>query len=143
MWFGLNTEAKVAILVSMAIFPVIINTYSGIKDTRGAMLEVGRAFGASESQIFFKIILPGMVPHVMAGIRSCIGLSIIGMVVAEFLTAQVGMGRLISDAANRFQMATVYFGIVVLGALGIGLADVLMRLERKFSHWRALERARE
>ena len=84
LWVGLQDMGKITILVSIAIFPVIINTYSGIKDVRGSLLEIGRAFGASESQIFFRITLPAAVPFVMTGIRLAIGLGIIGMIVAEF-----------------------------------------------------------
>ncbi len=138
MWFGLDTLAKVVILVSIAIFPVIINTYSGIKDTRGTMLDVGRSFGATETQIFFKIIVPGMVPHVMSGVRLCVGLAIIGMITAEFFTAQVGLGRMVRDSADNFQMADVYFVIIVIGALGIALTELSMWVERKLSYWRIL-----
>src|SRR3954471_22941017 len=69
LWAGLEVTGKVTILVSIAIFPVIINTYSGIKDVRGSLLEIGRAYCATDRQIFMKIILPASVPYIMAGIR--------------------------------------------------------------------------
>ena len=138
IWFGLDTEAKVVILVSIAIFPMIINTYAGIKDTRGTMLDIGRAFGATNKQIFFKIIVPGMVPHVMSGVRLCVGLSIIGMIAAEFFTAQVGLGKMVRESADSFEMANVYFVIIVIGAFGIALTELSMWIERKLSYWRIL-----
>ncbi len=142
MWFGLETTVKVVILVSIAIFPVIINTYTGIKDTRGAMLDIGRVFGASESQIFFKITLPGAVPYVMAGVRLCVGLAIIGMVVAEFFTATTGFGGMIRDSGDAFYMAELYIAIVIIGFIGIVLTEVTGWIERRLSHWRTLERER-
>ena len=79
LWAGLEFVGKVSILVSVAIFPITVNTYSGIRDVRGAMLEIGRAYGATEWQIFWKIALPAAIPFIMAGIRLAIGLAIIGI----------------------------------------------------------------
>src|SRR5260370_19319610 len=67
LWAGLEFAGKVTILVSVAIFPITVNTYAGIRDVRGSMLEIGRAYGATEWQIFWKIILPAAIPFIMAG----------------------------------------------------------------------------
>lgn len=142
LWVGLQDMGKITILVSIAIFPVIINTYSGIKDVRGSLLEIGRAFGASESQIFFRITLPAAVPFVMTGIRLAIGLGIIGMIVAEFFTAINGLGGLIINYANVFQTAKVFVPIIALGLMGVGLTELVQYIERRLSRWRILERAR-
>lgn len=142
LWFGLETEAKVAMIVSIAIFPVIINTYSGIKDTRGSMLDVGRAYCATEWQIFWKIILPGATPYIMSGIRLAVGLAIIGMIVAEFFTAMVGLGGAIREAGDNFDTAIMYFGILLVGALGVALNEVVAFVERRLSRWRVLEKER-
>src|SRR3546814_1197401 len=98
LWAGLGTTGKVFILISNAIFPVIINTYAGARDVRGSMLEVGKAYGATQPQIFFKILLPSAVPFIMTGLRLAVGHAIIGIVVAEFLTAQTGLGGRRSEA---------------------------------------------
>jgi len=142
LWVGLQDTGKITILVSIAIFPVIINTYSGIKDVRGSLLEIGRAFGASERQIFFRITLPSAVPFVMTGIRLAVGLGIIGMIVAEFFTAINGLGGLIVNYANVFQTAKVFVPIIVLGLMGVGLTELVQYIERRLSRWRILERAR-
>ena len=99
---GLGLGGKTTIIVSIAIFPIIINTYAGMKDVRGSLLEIGQVFGASERQIFFKIVLPYAIPFIMAGIRLAVGLGIIGMVVAELFTAVTGLGVLIVRYANVF-----------------------------------------
>ena len=87
LWAGLEFVGKVTILVSVAIFPITVNTFAGIRDVRGSMLEIGRAYGATEWQMFWKIILPAAVPFIMAGVRLAVGLAIIGIIVAEFFTA--------------------------------------------------------
>ena len=69
LWAGLEFVGKVSILVSVAIFPITVNTYAGIRDVRGSMLEIGRAYGATEWQIFSKIIMPAAIPFIMAGVR--------------------------------------------------------------------------
>jgi len=142
LWVGLELWGKVTILVSIAIFPVVINTYAGIKDVRGAYMEIGHAFGATERQIFLKIILPAAVPYVMAGIRMAIGLGIIGMVVAEFFTAITGLGGLIIEYANAFATARLFVPIIIVGLMGVGLTELVMLIERRFSRWRVLERER-
>ncbi|MDA0342387.1 MAG: ABC transporter permease [Proteobacteria bacterium] len=142
LWVGLQDMGKITILVSIAIFPVIINTYAGIKDVRGSLLEIGRAFGASDSQIFFSITLPAAVPFVMTGIRLAIGLGIIGMIVAEFFTAINGLGGLIINYSNVFQTAKVFVPIIALGLMGVGLTELVQYVERRLSRWRILERAR-
>jgi NitT/TauT family transport system permease protein len=142
LWAGLETTGKVTILVSIAIFPVIINTYSGIKDVRGSLLEIGKAYCATDRQIFAKIILPASVPYIMAGIRLAVGLAIIGLIVAEFFTAINGLGGLIVNYANSFATAKLFVPIIVIGLLGVGLTEFVMWLERRLSRWRTLERER-
>ena len=142
LWAGLELWGKVTILVSIAIFPVIINTYSGIRDVRGSYLEIGKAFGASESQIFFMITMPAIVPFVMAGIRMAVGLAIIGMVVGEFFTAMTGLGGLIVLYANVFATDKLFVPIIMVGLMGVGLTELVMFAERRLSRWRFLERER-
>jgi NitT/TauT family transport system permease protein len=142
LWAGLDVTGKVAIIVSVAIFPVIINTYSGIKDVRGSLIEIGRAYCATEWQIFTKIILPAAVPYIMAGIRLAVGLAIIGMIVAEFFTSVSGLGGLIVLYANSFATAKLFVMIIVVGVLGAVLSELVIYIERRFSRWRVSERER-
>jgi ABC-type nitrate/sulfonate/bicarbonate transport system permease component len=142
LWAGLEFAGKVTILVSVAVFPIIVNTYSGIRDVRGSMLEIGRAYGATESQIFFKIILPAALPFIMAGVRLSVGLAIIGIVVAEFFTAISGLGGMIIEYANVFATAKLFVPIIVIALVGVVLTELVMWLERRLSRWRRLERDR-
>ena len=142
LWAGLETTGKVTILVSIAIFPVMINTYAGIKDVRGSFLEIGKAFGASEREIFIKITLPAAVPFIMAGVRLSVGLAIIGMVVAEFFTAITGLGGLIIKYANVFATAKLFVPILVIGLVGVLMTQLVQFAETRLSRWRILERER-
>jgi ABC-type nitrate/sulfonate/bicarbonate transport system permease component len=142
LWAGLEFVGKVSILVSVAIFPITVNTFSGIRDVRGAMLEIGRAYGASEWQIFWKIVLPAAIPFIMAGVRLAVGLAIIGIIVAEFFTAISGLGGMIVEYANVFATAKLFVPIIVIALIGVVLTEFVMWLERRMSRWRQLERER-
>jgi ABC-type nitrate/sulfonate/bicarbonate transport system permease component len=142
LWAGLGIGGKVTILVSIAIFPVIFNTYAGIKDVRGNLIEIGQAYCATPSQLFLKITLPASIPYIMAGIRLAVGLAIIGMVVGEFFTAMSGLGGLIVKYANTFVTAKVFVPTVLIGIVGVGLTQLVLWIERRLSGWRTLERER-
>jgi ABC-type nitrate/sulfonate/bicarbonate transport system permease component len=142
LWAGLEFAGKVTILVSVAVFPITVNTYSGIRDVRGAMLEIGRVYGATEWQIFWKIVLPAAIPFIMAGIRLAVGLAIIGIIVAEFFTAISGLGGMIVEYANVFATAKLFVPIIVIALVGVVLTELVMWLERRMSRWRQLERER-
>lgn len=142
LWAGLQTTGKVSILVSIAIFPVIINTFAGIRDVRGAMLEIGHAYCATKTQTFFKIILPATVPFIMTGIRLAVGLGIIGIVVGEFFTALDGLGGLMINYANLFATPKLFVPIIVVGVMGVLLTELVQWIERRLSGWRQMERNR-
>jgi NitT/TauT family transport system permease protein len=142
LWAGLEFTGKVTILVSVAIFPITVNTYAGIRDVRGSMLEIGRAYGATEWQIFSKIVMPAAIPFIMAGIRLAVGLAIIGIIVAEFFTAISGLGGMIVEYANVFATAKLFVPIIVIALVGVVLTELVMWLERRMSTWRTLERER-
>ena len=143
LWAGLGVPSKIIILVSIAIFPVIINTFAGIRDVRHSMLEVGRAYCATDTQIFFKIVVPSAVPFLMTGIRLAVGLGIIGIVVAEFFTAQTGLGGVIVRYSNLFATAKMFVPIIVIGLLGVILTELVRMCEMRLSRWRTLEQKRD
>ena len=111
---------------------------------RRARLHAGdrAAYGATEWQIFWKIILPAAVPFIMAGIRLAVGLAIIGIIVAEFFTAISGLGGMIVEYANVFATAKLFVPIIVIAIVGVVLTELVMWLERRMSRWRQLERER-
>lgn len=143
LWCGLGVLAKVVIVVSVAIFPIIINTYSGVRDVRGVLLDVGNAYSATRWQSLRFIILPAAMPFIMAGIRLGLSLGIIGMIVAEFFTAINGLGGIIVEYGNTFQTAKMFVAIFVVGTMGVVLTEAAMALERRWASWRVSERNRE
>src|SRR4029077_13499394 len=107
-----------------------------------AMLEIGRAYGATEWQVFWKIVLPAAIPFIMAGIRLAVGLAIIGIIVAEFFTAISGLGGMIVEYSNVFATAKLFVPIIVIALVGVVLTELVMWLERRMSRWRQFEPGR-
>lgn len=137
LWFGLGFQAKLFIVFIMTLFPVLINTSAGVRNVPPQLIELGDAFGATERQIFTKIILPSALPYMMTGLRLGIGRAIIAMVVAEFFTAITGLGAMIIKYGNQYDTATMFVPIFVLMLLGISLSVGVRRLEDWIAPWKA------
>ena len=136
LWFGIGIWSKIAVVISLVIFPVIINTDAGIRATDPQLIEVIRSFGARQTQIFCKVSLPSAFPFIMAGLRLGIGRGLIGVVVGELFGARAGLGFLINDAAQVFNMPALFAGVIVLAAAGIALTGGFQLLERYLVPWR-------
>ena len=141
MWFGLGFTVKVVIVFLFAFFPILINTASGVKNVSASMVEVGRAYMASEAQILFKVVFPAALPFIMAGVRLAVGRGLVGMIVAELFTAITGLGAMLTLYGNLFETAKMFVVIIVLGLLGVGLIRATQALERRMDRWKETERA--
>ena len=137
LWAGYETTAKVIILFLFAFFPMVINTYQGVKTVDPKLLEVGRAFRCSERQLWANIVLPGALPFIVTGIRLAVGRGMIGMVLADLYTAISGIGYLIVRTASTFQVDRMFVPIVTLGLLGVTLTALLRVVEKKVAPWTA------
>jgi len=137
LWAGYETTAKVIILFLFGFFPMVINTYQGVKSVDPKLLEVGRAFRCSERQLWANIVLPGALPFIVTGIRLAVGRGMIGMVLADLYTAISGIGYLIVRAASTFQVDKMFVPIVTLGLLGVTLTALLRLAEQYVAPWTA------
>ena len=138
LWAGFDTMAKVIILFLFAFFPMVINTYQGVKSVDPKLLEVGRAFRCSERQLWGNIVLPGALPFIVTGIRLAVGRGMIGMVLADLYTAISGIGYLIVRTASTYQVDKMFVPIVTLGLLGVTLTALLRLAERYVAPWTAV-----
>ena len=137
LWAGYETTAKVIILFMFAFFPMVINTYQGVKAVDPKLLEVGRAFRCSERQVWTNIVLPASLPFIVTGIRLAVGRGMIGMVLADLYTAISGIGYLIVRTASTFQIDKMFVPIVTLGLLGVTLTALLRFAEKRVAPWTA------
>ncbi|HXF87193.1 MAG TPA: ABC transporter permease [Xanthobacteraceae bacterium] len=135
LWFGIHMQAKVVVVFLFAVFPVLINTYQGVRECDKNMLEVARSFRSSEMQIWRHVLLPFSVPYIAAGIRLAIGRGLVGMVVAEFFTSISGLGYMITRYAHVFETDKTFVPVLLLMILGVALTGALKRLERRIAPW--------
>jgi ABC-type nitrate/sulfonate/bicarbonate transport system permease component len=143
LWFGLGFAVKAAVIFLMSIFPIVINTWLGVKSVPKALIEVGRALVASDAVILRRIVLPATLPYIMAGIRLAVGRAVVGMVIAEFFTEISGLGGIIINSANNFDTATMFVPIIVLMILAVGLNWLIGWCERAIAPWQAEIAGRE
>ena len=135
LWFGFEATAKIAVVFLFTFFPMVINTYQGVKNVDDRLIEVGRAFRCRERDLWAHIVLPAAVPFIVAGLRLAIGRGLIGMVLADLYTAITGIGYLISRYASTYRTDAMFVPIVTLGLLGITLTGILRFVERRVAPW--------
>jgi NitT/TauT family transport system permease protein len=135
LWFGIGIWSKVIVVISLVIFPVAINTEAGLRTTSERLIEMLRSFGATPRQIFVKVSLPSAVPFILAGLKLGIGRGLIGVVVAELFGSRAGLGNLISQSADAFNMPELFAGVVVLAFAGIVLTAGFGWLEGRLVPW--------
>jgi ABC-type nitrate/sulfonate/bicarbonate transport system permease component len=135
LWFGFETTAKTAVVFLFTFFPIVINTYQGVKNVDDRLIEVGRAFRCRERDLWLHIVLPAAVPFIVAGLRLAIGRGLIGMVLADLYTAITGIGYLISRYASTYRTDAMFVPIITLGMLGITLTGLLRFVERRVAPW--------
>ena len=136
VFLGLGYEAKIFIVFIGAVMPILINTYAGVLTCDGELVEMARSAGAKDTQIFRKIMLPGALPYITAGLRVGASLALINTVVAELYTAVKGLGGLLSVYGNSFRMAPYFVVVCVLALIGVAVMQSLKLLERRMDHWR-------
>jgi NitT/TauT family transport system permease protein len=135
LWAGYEQTAKVIILFLFAFFPMVINTYQGVKAVDPKLIEVGRAFRCNEGQLWANIVIPASLPFIVTGLRLALGRGLIGMVLADLYTALSGIGYLIARTAATYQVNRMFVPIVTLGLLGVTLTALLRLIEKHVAPW--------
>lgn len=139
LWFGFKVPAKVIIVFLFMVFPVLLNTYEGVKNVDRNLQEVARSFCSSERQLWRHLIIPSAVPFIVAGVRLAIGRGLVGMIVAEFYTSVTGLGYMIVRYANALETDKLFVPIVVVMILGVGLLSLAKWVEGRIAPWRNSE----
>jgi ABC-type nitrate/sulfonate/bicarbonate transport system permease component len=136
LWFGLGLWTKVVIVFLGALFPILINTYEGVRNADRTLINVVRSFGASEWDVARLVIVPNAMPYIIAGLRLAIGRAVLGVVVAEFFGSESGLGVMMVQAAGRYQVDVVFSGLIVFAVLSLVLTWMVQLLENRLSGWR-------
>src|SRR5438874_3510107 len=133
--FGFGDGSKVAIAALLAFFPVLINSFTGLRSTEPEKLDLMRSLSATRFETYRIVKLPNAAPFIFAGLDMAVVYALLGAIVAEFLGAQQGMGVVITQAQAVSDVAGVFAALVLLGVLGIALHSSVRRLEHRVVHW--------
>lgn len=137
MWFGLGDGAKVAFISMAAFFPMVLNTFEGLRSVPREYLEVGRVYRFGLWQQLTRVIAPSAAPSVFAGVQLALIYSWLAALGSEYLMASgKGIGNTLIDGREHFEMDLVLFGVVVIGLVGYALNAVTGALERRLLAWR-------
>lgn len=136
IWAGIGKTAIVVIALLFAVFPIIVNTFTGVQSVDPVLIRAARSFGANEGQIFYKIILPASIPIVIAGLRLALGRALIGVVVGEMFGGTAGLGYQIAYSGAFFKTANLFASLIIVVLIGIVFTQGLKKVEESVSRHR-------
>lgn len=135
IWFGFGDGSKIAIAALLAFFPVLINSFTGLRATEPERIDLMRALSATRFETYRIVKLPSAAPFIFAGLDMAVVYALLGTIVAEFLGAQQGMGVVITQAESVTDVAGVFAALIILGVVGMVLHALVRRIERRVIHW--------
>lgn len=136
IWFGLGLRSKALIAGLMVFFVFVFNLYAGVRSVEEELITAVQLLGGKRRQVLSKVILPASVPWLLASLRTSLGLSLSGAIVGEYLGASRGMGWIIADAGERYNMERVLCCVAVIVVVVMLLDGIVRLLERRLLRWR-------
>ena len=135
IWFGVGTEARIAYIFVVSYFPLVVNTFAGVRSMRDEFTETARAFLAGPLEMFRDVYLPGSIPFIVAGIRLALGHAIVGMITAEMFLAIVGLGYMVVNFGNRLATAKVLALAIFVSLFGVAVTELVKWSEHRLAPW--------
>lgn len=143
VWLGTGETAKVVFIGLAAFYPVALNTFEGIRGVSPAHVEVAKVFRFSRLQVFRRVVLPGAAPSIFTGVKVGLVYAWLGTIGAEYLLAAApGVGNLMIDGRESFQMDKVLLGVIIVGGVGFAISAAASAAEARLLRWRAARGAR-
>jgi ABC-type nitrate/sulfonate/bicarbonate transport system permease component len=136
LFLGIDNEMKIFVVFLACIFPILLNTYSGVRGIDPVLIDTGRTFGVSWLRTLWSIVLPASLPNILTGMRISLGISLIVVVVAEMIAGSSGIGYFILDMQRIFRVPEMFAGIFTLGVLGFAINFAFLKLENHLLRWR-------
>jgi NitT/TauT family transport system permease protein len=145
IWFGLGNTAAIALVIYAAVFPLVLNTWTGVRSVNRLWLRAASAMGADSHTLFFKVVLPGALPFVIAGFRQAFARGWIAVVGGEMIAATTrGLGFVIFDAKEYLNADVMMGSLLVIGLLGLGFERLVFQVieRRSVGRWGMVRSAR-
>ena len=133
---GLGLESKVFIVWLEAIFVIVVSTMAGVRAAESRFLEIAKSFGATRWGAFTSVIVPSSVPFIITAARLGTTRGLVGVVVAEFLSSNAGIGFYINFSGTTLRTDRVMLGVILLGLFGVLMGEAVRVVERRFERWR-------
>ena len=131
LWVGVGFSSKVIIVFIAGVFPIILNTMTGVKNLDPNLIRVADCFGASATQSFITLALPGALPSIVSGLRVGIGQSLVGCIAAEMFVSTGGIGYFVAQSSANFNVDRVFTGIIVIVIMGMAISSSVKWLEAR------------
>ena len=137
IWVGTGEAYKIVISAISAFFPIVISTYSGIRQTDRGLIKAAKDLGANARQIQLKVVIPGAIPSIFAGLHLGMGIAIILVVAAEMIggSSQGGMGWLLISSGQVMETEKVFASLIVLAVVGAVVIKLQQWIDRKVAPW--------
>ena len=137
IWVGTGEAYKIVISAVSAFFPIVISTYSGIRQTDRGLIKAAKNLGANARQIQLKVVIPGAIPSIFAGLHLGMGIAIILVVAAEMIggSSQGGMGWLLISSGQVMETEKVFASLIVLAVVGAVVIKLQQWIDRKVAPW--------
>lgn len=136
LFLGFTVEMQVTIIVLSAIFPIMINSWAGVKTVEKSLLAAAKVFGANRRELYTKVVLPYTLPFVISGVQQGIGRGLVGVIIAEIFGGSNGLGYLIKRSADTFNSPLMYAVLFLLAVVSLALIQVTRWLESYVAPWR-------
>jgi sulfonate transport system permease protein len=136
VWFGISEVPKILLITLAVAVSIYINTFSAIRSVDAGLVEAARSFGAGRTEMIYRVIIPGSLPGFLVGLRLALTASWLALIFAETINAKKGLGRMMTDAREYFQVDVVFVLIAVYAALGLSSILVVRFLEGRLLSWR-------
>jgi NitT/TauT family transport system permease protein len=130
VWLGVGSTSRLSFAIFSSFFPTLISTLVGLQSTRADYIRLCRSVMAPKWRLFLQVSFPFALPHIFSGLKIAVTMAIIGVVVGEFITAQVGLGYIIKFSAAAMEMRLVFAAVTLLCAVGLGLFGAVVLSER-------------
>lgn len=141
VWFGFGMTSKFLIVALTAMFPVLVNTFAGLRSTDADRRDLLRGLCATRRQSLRYLQFPHAMPYIFAGLNTAIVFAVIGAIVGEFVGARQGLGVVILQANFALDLASVFSSLIVLGAIGVVLNAAVRAIEHRVCFWSGKRRA--
>jgi ABC-type nitrate/sulfonate/bicarbonate transport system permease component len=135
LFLGIDDEMKIFMIGFAALFPVLLNTYSGVRSIDPIQLQTARTFGVTGGRLLWQIVLPAASPYIFTGMRVSLAVALIVMVVSEMVAASSGIGYFILSAERGFQIDEMFAGVLTLAVLGYVLNRLFLLIEARLLAW--------